>query len=153
MIENSSVICDETTDESDLEQLCFTIRSVDSDFIIHEDVIGMYAVASQTAENITEVIFDILIRCNLDIKYCRGQGYDEASSMSGNMSGVSARIKSVCPKAFDVHLLFRLLLILLETIKHFYSVLHHLSLSEKPLAFAYKKNILIRRRYWFGCEI
>ncbi len=83
--------------------MCFTIRSVDSDFIIYEDVIGMYAVTSQTAEHITEVIFDILLRCNLEIKYCRGQGYDGASSMSGHLSGVSARIQNICPKAFYIH--------------------------------------------------
>ncbi|CAF4079753.1 unnamed protein product, partial [Rotaria sp. Silwood1] len=33
-----SIICDETRDESGKEQLCFTIRSVDNDFIIYEDV-------------------------------------------------------------------------------------------------------------------
>jgi hypothetical protein len=44
-----------------------------------------------------------LIRCNLNIKYCRGQGYDGAPAMAGHISGVSTRIKSLCSKAFFVH--------------------------------------------------
>ncbi|CAF1986437.1 unnamed protein product [Rotaria magnacalcarata] len=98
-----SIICDETRDESGTEQLCFTIRSVDSDFVMHEDVLGMYGVTSQSAEHITNIILDILIRCNLDIKYCRGQGYDGAATMAGHASGVSTRITSLCKKAFYTH--------------------------------------------------
>ncbi|CAF1384080.1 unnamed protein product [Rotaria magnacalcarata] len=98
-----SIICDETRDESGTEQLCFTIRSVDSDFVVHEDVLGMYGVTSQSAEHITNIILDILIRCNLDIKYCRGQGYDGAAAMAGHVSGVSTRITSLCKKAFYIH--------------------------------------------------
>ncbi|CAM4849388.1 unnamed protein product, partial [Rotaria magnacalcarata] len=78
-----SIICDETTDST--------------------DVIGLYQLNSQYAEHITQVILDILIRCDLDIKFCRGQGYDGAATMSGHLSGVSARIKSLNPKAYFVH--------------------------------------------------
>ncbi|CAF1474490.1 unnamed protein product [Rotaria sordida] len=98
-----SIICDETRDESGKEQLCFTIRSVDNDFIIYEDVLGMYMITSQSAADITKVILDIICRCNLDIKDCRGQGYDGAPSMAGHISGVAARIQRLCSKAFFVH--------------------------------------------------
>ncbi|CAF2675289.1 unnamed protein product [Rotaria sp. Silwood2] len=98
-----SIICDETRDESGKEQLCFTMRSVDDDFIIYEDVLGMYMIVSQSAADITEVILDIICRCNLDIKDCRGQGYDGAPSMAGHISGTAARIQSLCRKAFFVH--------------------------------------------------
>jgi hypothetical protein len=80
--------------------LCFIIRSVDSQFNIHDDVLGLNAVTSQTAEHIVEIILDILIRCNFDIKCCRVQGYDGAPSMSGHISGVSARIKHYVQKHF-----------------------------------------------------
>ncbi|CAF5188946.1 unnamed protein product [Rotaria magnacalcarata] len=63
----------------------------------------MYGVTSQSAEHITNIILDILIRCNLDIKYCRGQGYDGAAAMAGHVSGVSTRITSLCKKAFYIH--------------------------------------------------
>ncbi|CAF4616577.1 unnamed protein product, partial [Rotaria sp. Silwood2] len=81
-----SIICDATSDESDIEQLCFTIRSVDKDFIVHEDVLGLYAITSETAEHITRVILDILIRCTLNLKYCRGQAYDGAPATAGHIS-------------------------------------------------------------------
>ncbi|CAF2996585.1 unnamed protein product [Rotaria sp. Silwood2] len=97
-----SIICDETSDEFGRVQLCFTIKSVDNEFIIYEDVLGMYMIALQSAADITEVILDILYRCNLDIKDCRGKGYDSAPSMAGHLSGVAARIQSLCSKAFFV---------------------------------------------------
>ncbi|CAF3588482.1 unnamed protein product [Rotaria sp. Silwood1] len=97
------LICDEATDESGVAQLCFTIRSVEDQFIVHEDVIGLYQLTSQSAEHITEVILDILIRCGLDIKLCRGQGFDSASTMSGHLFSVTARIKNLNSKAYYVH--------------------------------------------------
>ena len=63
----------------------------------------MYIITSQSAAHITEVILDILARCNLDIKDCRGQGYDGAASMAGHLSGVAARIQILCKKTFFVH--------------------------------------------------
>ena len=63
----------------------------------------MYIITSQSAARITEVILDILARCNMDIKDCRGQGYDGAASMAGHLSGVAARIQILCEKAFFVH--------------------------------------------------
>ncbi|CAF1930954.1 unnamed protein product [Rotaria magnacalcarata] len=86
-----------------VQAIKFLLRQVDDQFIVHEDVIGLYQLNSQYAEHITQVILDILIRCDLDIKFCRGQGYDGAATMSGHLSGVSARIKSLNPKAYFVH--------------------------------------------------
>ncbi len=42
-------------------------------------------ITSQSAQHITKVILDILTRRNLDIKDCRGQGYDGAPSMAGHL--------------------------------------------------------------------
>jgi hypothetical protein len=86
------LICDETTDESTLEQLCITIRSVVNNYNIFEDVIGLYAISRQDAPTIVEAIIDALTRCGLDIANCRGQSYDGANNMSGIYGGVSAFI-------------------------------------------------------------
>ena len=40
---------------------------------------------------------------NLDISFCRGQGYDGASNMSSQISVVQAHIQSVSPMAFYTH--------------------------------------------------
>ncbi|CAF1389160.1 unnamed protein product [Rotaria sordida] len=78
-----SLICDETCDESTTEQLCITIRSVNSNYKIFEDVIGLYEISAQNAPTIVEAIYDVITRCGLDMINCRGQSYDGASNMSG----------------------------------------------------------------------
>jgi hypothetical protein len=97
------LICDETCDESTLEQLCVGIRSVNDNYEIFEDVLSLYELSRQNAETIVEAIFDVLTRCGLNISDCRGQSYDGASSMSGIYGGVSALVLKQQSKAFFVH--------------------------------------------------
>ena len=52
---------------------------------------------------IANEIVRLLKKANLDVKNCRGQGYDGASSMSSEAVGVQARIKQLCEKAFYTH--------------------------------------------------
>ncbi|CAF0953813.1 unnamed protein product [Adineta steineri] len=98
-----SLICDETTDQSTRSQLCITIRSVDNNYNVFEDVIGLYEISRQNAPTIVEAILDTLTRCGLDIANCRGQSYDGASNMSGIYGGVSALILKQQGKAMYVH--------------------------------------------------
>ncbi len=58
---------------------------------------------SQDAEHITTVILDVLLRCNLNLDVCRGQGYDGAATMSGIHAGVAANILRKQKKAYFVH--------------------------------------------------
>ncbi|CAM4837563.1 unnamed protein product [Rotaria magnacalcarata] len=83
-----SLICDEST----LEQLCVGIRSVNDNYAIFEDVLGLCELSRQNAEAIVEAIFDTLTRCGLNISACRGQSYDGASSMSGIYGDISALV-------------------------------------------------------------
>ncbi|CAF2205024.1 unnamed protein product [Rotaria magnacalcarata] len=66
-----SLICDETCDESTLVQLCVSIRSVNDNYAIFEDVLGLCELSRQNAEAIVEAIFDTLTRCGLNISACR----------------------------------------------------------------------------------
>ncbi|CAF2141050.1 unnamed protein product [Rotaria magnacalcarata] len=68
-----SLIRDETCDESTVEKLCITIRSVDSNYNVFEDVVGLYATSTQNASTIVEAIYDVLVRCGLDMINCRVQ--------------------------------------------------------------------------------
>ncbi|CAF4645010.1 unnamed protein product, partial [Rotaria socialis] len=79
------------------------IRSVNDNYEIFEDVLGLYELSRQNAEAIVEVIFDILTRCGLNISDCRGQSYDGASSMSGIYGSVSDLVLKQQSKAFFVH--------------------------------------------------
>lgn len=49
--------------------------------------------------SIFNAIVNFMKDCNLDIRCLRGQGYDGASVISEKVSGVSARILELQPKA------------------------------------------------------
>ena len=45
----------------------------------------------------------IFIRSKLDIKFCRGQGYDDAHNITSEAVGVQKQIKKLCEKAVFTH--------------------------------------------------
>ena len=96
----SAVIADETTDISHKEQMCVSIRWINSSYEIHEEPLGLVQLP---AETLISVITDILVRCSLPITLCRGLAYDGASNMSGIRSGVQALVKCQENRALYVH--------------------------------------------------
>jgi len=98
-----SIIVDETTDVSTKEQVSMCLRYLESDLNVSKKFLGMYKVSSTTGETLTQVIIDVLTRCNLSVDKLRGQSYDGASNMSGAVRGVQARIKQMQPPAVYVH--------------------------------------------------
>ena len=98
-----SIMADEGTDVSNIEQLSFCLRSVDSEFNVSEDFIGFYELTNIKSETIVKAIKDILLRCHLSLENCRGQTYDGASNMMGKRSGVSTKILEEQPKAVATH--------------------------------------------------
>ena len=89
-----ALIADENHDISNKEQLTCIQRWVALPDLTttHEDFLGMYLIEKPDAETITAALKDILLRCNLRINKCRWQAYDGASTISGHLSGVAARI-------------------------------------------------------------
>ncbi len=98
-----ALIADETRDISGAEQLSISIRWVDNDYVVYEDVIALAAVEQTDAATLTSTIKDALIRSGLQLGQCRGQAYDGASNMSGRLNGVASRIQKVQPKAHYIH--------------------------------------------------
>lgn len=87
-IQNSrfiTVMIDETTDVCNQEQ----IWTVDENLSVNEEFIGLYSVDSITADVLTAVIKDVMLRLNLGISKLCGQCYDGCSTMSGPRSGVA----------------------------------------------------------------
>ena len=72
-------------------------------FEVFEDCIGLYTTDRTDADNLTQLIKDVLVRLSLPLERCRGQCYDGASNMSGRRSGVAARIQQEEPRALYVH--------------------------------------------------
>ena len=92
-------LADEVTDCSSLEQVSIVIRFVDRDKTIREEFLGFIAVERITGEALATALLSWLQEHNIDVSFCRGQGYDGASSMSSSTVGVQARIREVSPTA------------------------------------------------------
>ena len=103
-----TVMVDETTDQSNKEQVVLVLRWVDEALDVHEEFIGLYATSSTTAESLVSIIKDTLLRMNLKIEHCRGQCYDGASAMSGAKKGVAKILTDAdCRAPGSLHPLLR----------------------------------------------
>ena len=58
-----SIMADEGTDVSNIEQFSFCVRSADDNLDVSEDVIGLYELENTKSETILNAIKDILLRC------------------------------------------------------------------------------------------
>jgi len=99
-----SILCDETTDVSTLEQMTICVRYVDvTTWVIREDFLGFIEMVSTTGTVIKNTIEQKLVSIGLNIENIRGQGYDGGSNMSGRINGVQALILKEQPLAFYTH--------------------------------------------------
>ena len=98
-----SVLADESKDASKKEQLAIVLRSVDEEGVIHERFLTFVEAVSLTAESLTSYLLSVLAEYQLDPTLMVSQGYDGASVMSGNISGVQQRMKEVVPYAVYIH--------------------------------------------------
>lgn len=101
-----SILADETTDISGIEQFSFSIRYVDKTGetkVLREDFLTFVAVTDVTGEGLSNTIRKICQDLHLDMNFLVGQGYDGASAMSGKFKGCAARITAIYPQALYVH--------------------------------------------------
>lgn len=98
-----TILADEVTDCSNLEQVSLVIRFVDAEKNIREEFLGFITVERITGEYLATALLSWLKYHNLDVAFCRGQGYDGASSMSSSKTGVQGRIRSISPTALYTH--------------------------------------------------
>lgn len=100
-----SIIGDETRDASGVEQFGVSVRWIDTDYIVYEDLIALAEVEQTDAATLSKMLKDVILSCNLQLSNCRGQAYDGASNMSGHLNGVATRIQGEVPQAHYVHCL------------------------------------------------
>lgn len=99
-----SVLVDETTDISCIEQMTLCVRCIDSTFSIIEELFLQFVpLENVTGKGISMAIMKKLKDVGIDLNKMRGQGYDGAAAMSGNFNGVQAHIQAIYPKALYVH--------------------------------------------------
>ncbi|KAF2289443.1 hypothetical protein GH714_036213 [Hevea brasiliensis] len=97
------IIVDEARDESRKEQMAIVLRFVDKDGYVRECFFDLVHVLDTTALTLKKEISNVLAWHNLSIKNIRGQGYDGASNMHGEWSGLQALFLSECPYSYYIH--------------------------------------------------
>ena len=98
-----SILCDEVTDVSGMEQLSLVLRFVDQSNSIREEFVDFVQVERITGEVLASSILNKIESYGLDIRNCRGQGYDGASNMSSAVRGVQGIIRQSSPTATYIH--------------------------------------------------
>jgi len=69
---------------------------------LREEFLQFMSTFDMTGKGLANLIFDNLQKYSIDNKYLRGQGYDGAASMPGELNGVQAH-KKIHPFAMYVH--------------------------------------------------
>lgn len=98
-----SVMVDETPDASQKEQISICIRRVNDNFEIEELFLGFYATEDTKSATLLKCLLDALCRLNFPIHYCRGQCFDGAANMSGQISGLQTLMRRQEQRALYVH--------------------------------------------------
>ena len=94
-----SIMADERTEVSNIEQLSFCTGSLDDDLNVSEDFMRFHDLKNNKSETTVNAIKDILLISHLSLENCCGQTYGGASNMMGKRSGVSFQISAEQQKA------------------------------------------------------
>ena len=112
-----AIMADKSKDISKVEQLSIALRYVIQGNVYERFVTYVHA-TSLDAASLAKYITDTLTSLNLPLENCVSQCFDGASVMSGQCSGVQARIREVAPKALYIHCTaHRLNLVLVDCVK------------------------------------
>ena len=100
-----AIMCDSTPDISHTDQMALIFRYVtiqNGIAQVKESFLNFFPLRCKTAAEISRSILNRLEVNNLDVMMCSGQGYDNASTMSGSHSGVQQTIKNINLKTLFV---------------------------------------------------
>ncbi|XP_021728021.1 zinc finger MYM-type protein 1-like [Chenopodium quinoa] len=99
-----AILADESSDVSQKEQLALVLRFVDrKSGAVMERFLGIVHVGDTTALSLKNAIISILMEHNLSPSMIRGQGYDGASNMKGEINGLKTLIMNDTPRAYYIH--------------------------------------------------
>ncbi|TVU07941.1 hypothetical protein EJB05_41319, partial [Eragrostis curvula] len=97
------ILADEATDVSHRQQLAVCLRYVDKLGRPCEHFLGIVHVEDTTSLTLKNAIQDLLVGHHLTITQIRGQGYDGASNMRGEIKGLKTLFMKDSPSAYYVH--------------------------------------------------
>ena len=96
-----AIIIDYTRDVHRIKQMSIIIRYVNIlSGKIEERFLGFIPVEKTTGKDLSDYLLGKLKELDLDIKYCRGQGYDNGANMKGCNTGLQTQILKMNPLAF-----------------------------------------------------
>jgi hypothetical protein len=98
-----SILVDETCDVAKREQTTLVFRFVDKDGVLQERFFDLVHVKNTKALTLKDELCSVLSKYAFDLQNLRGQGYDGASNMKGELSGLQALFLRECPYAYYVH--------------------------------------------------
>ncbi|XP_074270944.1 uncharacterized protein LOC141594855 [Silene latifolia] len=98
-----AILVDGALDVSNTEQMAIIIRFVDREGILRERFFTVVSVTDTCSQTLMDKIIMVFAQYNLQLENIRGQGYDGASNMSGQINGLQALFQTECPYAYYVH--------------------------------------------------
>jgi hypothetical protein len=98
-----AILIDESRDISIKEQLTIVLRYVDKRGHVIKRFLGITHVCNTPAVELKKTIDSVLSKHNLSISRLRGQGYDRASNMQGELNGLKTLILNDNSSAYYVH--------------------------------------------------
>ena len=99
-----TVLADEATDCSNVEQMAIVLRFVDNNLKVREEFLGFIScMKGLSGEALSTEIKNFIQSVGLRMEECRGQRYDSAGNMADKFFGVAARILRSYEKAVYVH--------------------------------------------------
>ena len=105
-----SILADEATDCSNIEQMSLVLRFVDGNRSIREEFLGFIPCKrGVSGVAITNNLLQVIRSLGLSMTFCCGQGYDGGGNMAGRISGAAARIQGMFKNAIYVHCSYHIL--------------------------------------------
>ncbi|XP_065569223.1 52 kDa repressor of the inhibitor of the protein kinase-like [Artemia franciscana] len=140
-----TILADETTDISRQEQMALGLQFVYSETLqIREEFIEFAVVEDLTGESLGQFILSRIEKLGLDMKLCRGQGYDGAPNMNGHLSGAQAFISSKYPLGKYVHCIAHSLNLVLTDSSKIAEIKHCTMVIREAVNFFLKRSAILK---------
>lgn len=152
-----TILADETTDISRIEQFSLCIRYLekssnfenDNSYFTREDFLQFVPVHSTVGLELANTIISTLTGLGINLKYLRGQGYDGAANMRSVFRGVQAIIMQKLPKAIYTHCFAHCLNLCLNDASKVQQVRNTLGIVQEISAFfrvSAKRSYILRQK-------